>query len=84
VFGDGERKGEKSDSVNAAIVLGGLGIRVHAAELFRDYRLSITLGLTTWLPIDDASVTMNGQSFRVLQSTSAIALGMTLGRYSLR
>lgn len=82
VFGDATRVGEKSDSVSEGIVLGGIGIRINAAEFFEDFNLRIQLGLTGWVPFSDAEVEMAGETFRVQEPTVAIAMGLTIGRFA--
>ena len=81
IFGDDARAGQRSDTVSRGIVTGGVGVRFNGSELIRDYNFRIQLGLTAWIPFNDARLDMEGESFRVQQPAIAVVLGLTLGRF---
>jgi hypothetical protein len=82
IFGDDERVGESSDTASEGALLAGLGFRFDSAELIARWNFRIQLGLSGWFPFSDARLDMAGETFRVQQATSAITLGLTLGRFA--
>ena len=82
VFGESEREGQSSGSVSEGIVLGGLGLRFDGAELFSGYNFRIQLGLTGWVPFDEAQLVMAGETFEAMRPTVAISLGLALARFA--
>jgi hypothetical protein len=59
LFGEGERVGQESDTVTAAVGTFGAGLRAHLADLGGDWRLGLRLGGSASLPLSDRSVTLD-------------------------
>ncbi len=82
ITGDDERAGEESDTTSGGALLAGLGWRFNSGELFSGLHYRIQLGLSAWIPFSDDTLDMSGESFRVLEPSYAITLGLTMGRFN--
>jgi hypothetical protein len=80
LVGDGPRAGQESGSVSRGVVMLGLGLRVHAATMGKRWRYRLQLGLNASLPVDDASLGLGSETFRVQQPHVEILLGMSFDR----
>jgi hypothetical protein len=79
---ENKRISEESDTVSRGALLAGLGLRFDTGELISRFNFRIQLGLSAWIPFSDASLDMDGESFRVQRPSYAITLGLTLGRFT--
>jgi len=77
LLGDNERDGQTSESVSRGVINGGAGLRFHAAGPGRGWWYRLQLGLVAWVPLNDATVVLDAESFRIQQSALGISLGMT-------
>jgi hypothetical protein len=83
IFGyDNKRVSAESDTVSRGALLAGIGLRFNSGELFSNLNYRIQLGLSTWIPLSDASLDMEGESYHVQRPTIAVTLGLTLGRFA--
>ena len=75
LVGDGALTGEKSASMNRAVLTIGSGLRFDAAELGSHWRLRIQTGLSAWLPVSDADVTFAGRTIQHSESDRWLVSG---------
>ena len=77
LVGDGSLNGQHSETESSAIGVLGAGLRFSAASLGRGWRYRLQLGLTSWVPFSSATVSLDGQSRKLLSSNTGITIGMT-------
>jgi hypothetical protein len=73
-----ESRDERTEKVGRAIVTVGGGIRVNAASPGQGWQLRIQAGLFGTLPMSDASLTVNGETYRVQEEALNALLGFTV------
>jgi len=78
---ENKRVSEQSDTVSGGALLAGLGLRFDSGELISRLNFRIQLGLSAWIPFNDAQLDMGGETFRVQQPVAGVTLGLTLGRF---
>jgi len=74
LIGDGDRSGQKSPSEDSAVVLLSVGVRLGASTIGENWDYRLQLGLTAWLPLEDARAELDGETFKVQRSGLALAL----------
>lgn len=77
LLGDGSRLGEQSGSVNRGVVLLGLGMRFHAASMGSRWRHRLQLELNASLPVEDAQLRLQSETFQVQEPRIGLLLGMS-------
>jgi len=81
VVGDGILAGERSESVSRAVLTLGSGLRFSAAEFGSHWRLRIQTGISAWLPVSDANVSIAGEAFTIQKPTVGVLLGITIDSF---
>ncbi len=66
-----------SDTVGRTVITAGTGLRLNTASLGRNWNYRLELGLTGWLPLDEARVDLNGAQYSLQKPSLALVLGMT-------
>lgn len=84
VVGDGILAGERSESLSRAVLTLGSGLRFAAAEFGSHWRLRIQTGISAWLPVSDANVSIAGEAFNIQKPTVGLILGMTIDSFRER
>lgn len=77
LIGDGALTGEKSPSIDRAVLLLGTGLRFDAAMLGARWNYRIQLGLSGWIPASDATVQIGAMTLPVQEPAINASLGMT-------
>jgi hypothetical protein len=77
LIGDGALAGEKSSSVGRAVLLLGAGFRVDASKLGARWNYRIQLGVSGWLPSNDAELQIGAMTLPVQEPAINLMLGMT-------
>jgi hypothetical protein len=78
LIGDGDRLGQHSDTVNRGVLLLGLGLRLHAADISERWRYRLQLGLAASLPVNDATIDIQSESLQAQESRFGLLLGMSV------
>ena len=77
LIGDGMLTGQKSSSIDRAVLLLGTGLRVDASKLSERWNYRIQLGLSGWLPASDAQLQIGTMTMPVQEPALNLLLGMT-------
>ena len=77
LIGDNALAGQKSETTHRGVLNGATGLRFNAAKLGRDWQYRLQLGIAAWAPLNDATVLLNNEAFRVQKPALGITLGMT-------
>jgi len=75
LLGREELFGERSDSVDRAVLLAETGLEFDAARLSRQIRLRLRIGVTGWLPSSDAVVDVGGMAATIQEPGASVAIG---------
>ena len=69
--------GQKSSSIDRAVLLLGTGLRVDASKLGARWNYRIQLGLSGWLPASDGQLQIDAMTMPVQEPALNLLLGMT-------
>ena len=75
LLGREELLGERSESVDRAVLLAETGLEFDAARLSRRIRLRLRLGVTGWRPSSNAIVDVGGTAVTIQEPGASIAVG---------
>ena len=77
LVGDNVRAGQVSESAGRLVVSGSSGLRFSAANVGHDWWYRLQLGIVAWAPLEDATVLLGNDVFRIQKPALGISLGMT-------
>jgi hypothetical protein len=66
-----------SDNIGRTVIIAGAGLRLNTASLGRSWSYRLDLGLTAWVPLEDARVELDGAQYLLQKPSLALILGMT-------
>ncbi len=78
VVGDEELSDVKSDAVDRAVLVGDAGLRFDMAGNRRSWHLQLLLGLSGWVPLNDARVMFHDSFMRIQKPDVSAVTGFTL------
>ena len=77
LVGDNALADQVSSTISRGVLDFAGGLRFNAANLGSRGWYRLQLGAVAWVPVSDAIVVMNGESFRIQKPALGISLGMT-------
>lgn len=76
--GEEELRGLRSEAVHRAVMVGDAGARFDMAGNRRTWHLQLQLGLSGWIPFDDAQVSFQDKYLRIQKPDIVAVSGFTL------
>ena len=77
LLGAGNRAGLRSASADRAVLLAGLGLRVHAATLGERWKYRLQFGVEGWLPASSVTLNLDADGYDAQQPGLAFLLGVS-------